>query len=277
MKIIDAHLHFSKINSFKECAQNSSFVDYSAQGLIKELKENKVIAAVGMGLSENTPGSFPDKEVKSPLLLDLESNFPENLYSCPGINPHIIDLNKVENVLKEQNSVGLKIYAGYYHFSPLDKVYEAVYELAARYNKPIVIHTGDTYSPKALLKYSHPLQIDELAVTHKKNSFVIAHLGSPWFLDAAEVIYKNENVYGDLSGLLVGKNEALECMHNELFLNMIRQALIYANCYDKFLYGSDWPLISMKLYINFVKKLIPEKHQHKVFFDNALRVFNIEV
>ncbi|MCH5374725.1 MAG: amidohydrolase, partial [Planctomycetes bacterium] len=31
-------------------------------------------------------------------------------------------------------------------------------------------------------------------------------MGNPWTVDAAEVIYKNPNVYGDLSGFLVGND-----------------------------------------------------------------------
>jgi uncharacterized protein len=31
-------------------------------------------------------------------------------------------------------------------------------------------------------------------------NFVICHLGNPWVTDAMEVIYKNPNVVGDISG-----------------------------------------------------------------------------
>ena len=34
--------------------------------------------------------------------------------------------------------------------------------------------------------------------------FVMCHVGNPWMIDAAEVIYKNMNVWADLSGLMVG-------------------------------------------------------------------------
>ena len=33
--------------------------------------------------------------------------------------------------------------------------------------------------------------------------FVMAHVGNPWMMDAAEVVYKNVNVWADLSGLLL--------------------------------------------------------------------------
>ena len=40
---------------------------------------------------------------------------------------------------------------------------------------------------------------------YPETNFVIAHCGCPWFLDAAEVIYKNANVWADLSGIFVGE------------------------------------------------------------------------
>lgn len=49
MKIIDAHMHLSHIASFKETAENRSFVDYSVDGLLREYAENGVVLGIGMG------------------------------------------------------------------------------------------------------------------------------------------------------------------------------------------------------------------------------------
>jgi uncharacterized protein len=67
-----------------------------------------------------------------------------------------------------------------------------------------MIHTGDTYSPTGRVKYSHPLHVDDVAVDYPKVRFVICHLGNPWFRDCMEVVYKNDNVYTDMSGLTLG-------------------------------------------------------------------------
>ena len=85
--------------------------------------------------------------------------------------------------------------------------YRPYYELAERHRLPVVFHTGDTYSPRAKLRFAHPLGIDDVAVDHPKACFVLAHLGNPWLTDAAEVVYKNVNVWADLSGFAVGSAE----------------------------------------------------------------------
>ncbi|OGI06618.1 MAG: hypothetical protein A2Y40_06045 [Candidatus Margulisbacteria bacterium GWF2_35_9] len=103
---------------------------------------------------------------------------------------------------------------------------------------------------------------------------VICHLGNPWVMDTAELLYKNENVYADLSGILIGDKARFDLFSSqELFMNIYKTCFIFANRYDKLMYGSDWPLVSMKIYIDFIKLMVPEKHHQKVFYDNALKVF----
>src|SRR5262249_929112 len=98
----------------------------------------------------------------------------------------------------------LKAYLGYLHYAPDHPGYRPYYELAARHQAPFVFHTGDTYSPRAKLRFAHPLLVDDVAVDHPDVRFVLAHVGNPWLIEAAEVVYKNVNVWADLSGQLVG-------------------------------------------------------------------------
>ena len=58
---------------------------------------------------------------------------------------------------------------------------------------PVVIHTGDTANPTALLKYSHPLTVDAVAVNFPRVQFVMAHYGNPFIVEATEVAKKNPN------------------------------------------------------------------------------------
>lgn len=73
---------------------------------------------------------------------------------------------------------------------------------------------GETAGGHGLLKYAHPLTLDETAASHPRVRFIIAHVGSPWILDAVEVMAKNENVYIDVSGLLVGRASGEEYLKN---------------------------------------------------------------
>ncbi|MDH5159772.1 amidohydrolase family protein [Heyndrickxia oleronia] len=276
MKIIDAHIHFSNIRSFHETANQQSHVDYSKSGIVKEFTEAGVVLGIGMGLTETTGIGFPDPEAMTPMGLDLDTELPKNIVYCAGINPYSLNNQSIiflEKELQKPNVVGLKIYLGYYPFYAYDEVYHPVYELAEKYDVPVVFHTGDTYSERGLLKYSHPLTLDEVAVRYRNIRFIMAHFGDPWVLTGAEVVYKNSNMYADLSGLIVGTEKELKSYSKGRFLDHLRHALVYCDHYDRLLFGTDWPLAPVKPYIEFVKNLIPERYHEDVFYNNALKVF----
>ena len=57
----------------------------------------------------------------------------------------------------------------------------------------------------------------------------------------------------------------------------LREAVSWIGDSSRLLYGSDWPLTPMKDYIEFIRALFPDYHdQEKVFYKNALRLFNIK-
>ena len=120
------------------------------------------------------------------------------------------ELYYVEQELNKPYATGIKLYPGYTPFYVTDPMYEPVYDLARKYQVPVAIHCGDTSSPNALLKYAHPLTVDEAAVKHPDIIFVICHMGDPWVMDTAELIGKNHNVYTDLSGLIAGNKEHVQ-------------------------------------------------------------------
>lgn len=275
-KIIDAHIHLSNIQSFKETAQLLSKVDYSLAGVQAEMEAANIVLAIGMGVTETPKMGFPDYEANTPMGLDLGDTLPRTIVYCAGINPYKLGtaaIAELEREIQKDNVVGIKIYLGYYPFYAYDQVYDPVYELAEKYDLPVVFHTGDTYSERGLLKYSHPLAIDEVAVKYREIRFMMAHFGDPWTLTGAEILYKNRNVYADLSGLVVGARKELEQAQQGIFLQHLRHALVYSNSYDKLLFGTDWPLAPFGPYIEFIQNLIPEMYHEDVFYTTALKVF----
>jgi predicted TIM-barrel fold metal-dependent hydrolase len=276
MKIIDAHIHFSKIGSFHETAKQISIVDYSNEGLQKEFRENNVVLGIAMGVTETSGEGFPDSASSSPMGIDLTPEIPSNIVYCAGINPFKLDekaLQDLRNDLGKPDCVGIKIYLGYYPFYAYDDVYEPVYKLAKEYNVPVVFHTGDTYSERGRLRFSHPLTIDEVAVKHREMTIMMAHFGDPWVLDGAEVVYKNRNVYADLSGLVVGADGDIKKLQDTRFFDHLLHALTFTNNYEKFLFGTDWPLTPIKPYVEFIQDIIPIEYHQNVFYDTALQVF----
>lgn len=188
-------------------------------------------------------------------------------------------LRRVESILATKQIRALKAYLGYLHYAPDHAGYRPYYELAERHQLPVIFHTGDTYSPLAKLRYAQPLPVDDVAVDHPKVKFVLAHVGNPWLTDAAEVVYKNVNVWADLSGLLVGDADSFTAEERQETVEEARQALRrafrYAERPNRFLHGSDWPLAPMEPYRAFIASAVPELYHAMVFEDNARALFRL--
>lgn len=155
-------------------------------------------------------------------------------------------------------------------------MYEPVYTLAARYRKPVAIHMGLTASASAHLKYCHPLTLDEVAADHPNTQFVMCHFGNPFLESAAAVVEKNPNVAADLSGLLEGRVDLSRYQQEQTgWLSLLRTWLTAMDRWEDLLFGTDWPIVNLAEYVDFIRLLVPEARWEQVFFHNANRVYQL--
>lgn len=185
------------------------------------------------------------------------------------------DLFSVEERIRDGEVKGIKLYPGYDHYPINDPSLETVFRIAAKYAVPVMIHTGDTYSKTAKVRMAHPLLVDDVAVDYPDVQFVMCHLGNPWFQDAAEVLYKNDNVYADISGLTLGEFS----YEFERYVAMrLKDMITYmGNPGRQLMYGSDWPLVRMKPYVKLLGELNFDQDQlENVAWRTAARLFRID-
>jgi len=80
-------------------------------------------------------------------------------------------------------------------------------------------------------------------------------------------------VWADLSGLWIGDAQAFNRDYKsgalDRQIDRLRQWIEYTEKPDRFLYGSDWPLATMLVYRDFVKRMFPQAEHQRVFRDNA--------
>lgn len=268
LKIIDAHLHFVSEPYFDQIARAAGH-ENSEQHLHREYARLGIVHGIVMGNHS---------------LLHERAAYPEKLSYCVGIDTMgnttaaISELAKsAAQHLQRPDCVGIKLYPGYHHFYVYDHMLEPLYALAAQYGKPVAVHTGLTASRDAVLKYSHPLTLDEAAATHPDVQFVMCHIGNPWLNDAVAVLEKNHNVSADLSGLLEGYIEDMSdfCRRKHRYINMMAGWFEYLEAYDRLMFGTDWPLANLENYIAFTKAIIPPAHWENVFFSNANRIYQL--
>jgi len=282
-KIIDVHMHpIFEVKSLIRSA-NDAKINFNLEELLKEFKKNNIVKAVGISLethkfeNEEINSSFCNESIKK-----LVSENKEKFLGACAINPLEFtdnEIARVEDDIKKGFFSAVKLFPGYVFFYPDQKECYPIYEMAQRNKVPVLFHTGDTWTTGSRLKYAHPLNIDDVAVSFPNVKFVMCHLGNPWILDAVEVMYKNENVYADLSGFVVEKENVNYKQYCKGRLRATTEGINYEDLIiNKLMFGTDYPLVSYDFYINFIRKLkLDKEDNNKIFFDNAAKLFNIKV
>jgi predicted TIM-barrel fold metal-dependent hydrolase len=278
--MIDAHIHVVP-PKLPGVGSLSPLLDEPLERLATTLRREMEAAGVQQALAMGSWMALAADPLGVEGTLRVARTVP-GLHAIGVADPTISDpghFHRVDALLAAGQVKALKGYLGYLHYGPDHPNYLPYYELAARHDVPFIFHTGDTYSPKAKLRFAHPLLVDDAAVDHPQVRFVLAHIGNPWLTEAAEVIYKNVNVWADLSGLVVSDVSAFVAEERQEMLQDLiaglRRAFRYAERPNRFLYGSDWPLAPMLAYRDFIRGAIPEVYHAQVFEENARLLFRI--
>lgn len=265
--IIDAHTH---INNYHE--ERVVSLEESLDHLTNNMIENKIdysLVLTSYKVTEHRPStSMVVEAIKNRANLGVVSGISYLHYNHR-------DIREISEYLERGLIKGLKFYPGYEPFYPRDARLKVMYEMAIEYDVPVMFHSGDTYAPSGKVKYSHPLHIDDLAVDYPDLKIVICHIGNPWIKDCMEVVYKNKNVYADISGLVLGDfSEKFE----RFMKKEIEEMITYAGDPKYLLYGTDWPISNMKSYLKFIDQLeLADDKKELILWKNTAELFKIDV
>ena len=56
---------------------------------------------------------------------------------------------------------------------------------------------------------------------------------------------------------------------------MLRGWIAYVEDWSKFMFGTDFPAVNVGNYIDFIRRLLPERRHEAVFFENANRIYQL--
>jgi hypothetical protein len=263
--IVDCHVH---LNNYHEDTVET--ISARLDELERAMRRHRVDQALILTSYKVTPGRPSTRRV-----VEAIEGRP-HLTVIAGLDWHSFHPDQLEELdafVRNGRVRGLKLYPGYQFFYPADERWAPAYALAAKHGIPVMIHSGDTYSPSGKVKYSHPLHVDDVAVDFPGVNFVICHLGNPWIRDCMEVVYKNANVFTDISGLVLGDfSDRFERYMRRQFQEM----LLYGVEPAKVLYGTDWPISSMESYLAFMQELaIPSGERKRIMADNAIKLYGL--
>lgn len=264
--IIDCHTHLNNYDEDRVVTLEESLDKLREQMALNGVDHSVVLTS--FKVNEHRPSTA--QVVEATRDLDIISV----VAGISIVNYKEKDLRELSDFLQDGLVKGLKLYPGYEPFYPYDARCKVIYDLAKEYNVPVMIHTGDTFSVTGRLRYAHPLHIDDVAVDHPELKIVICHIGNPWIRDCMEVVYKNNNTYADVSGLVVGD---FEDNFEKYMLQQVREMILYAGEPRYLLYGTDWPICEMKSYLRFVRGLdLPEEKLEMIMWKNSAEVYGID-
>jgi uncharacterized protein len=166
---------------------------------------------------------------------------------------------------------GFKFHPNTQGFHPNDRMAYPLYEVIAEHGLIALFHTGQTGVGAGTrggggirLKYSNPMDVDDVAVDFPDMDIILAHPSFPWQDEALSVATHKPRVYIDLSG-----------WSPKYFPPQLVQ---YANSLlrDKVLFGSDFPVITPERWMkDFAAIGIKDEVRPKIMKDNAARLLGL--
>lgn len=270
MRIFDAHIHLSEFaDDILKGYASSNGLKYNLRELILLMRNCGMVG--GLLLSSRRKDG---KLVSNHHILKLSARTGGMLKPIITVEPDARHVKESLELAEKTSDVrGFKIMLGYHNAKPDSRLFEPVYTYCLDHDLPVMFHTGDTAVSSGRLLNAHPLLLDDLSTRLPDLKVVICHMGNPWIKDASEVVYKNPNVYADISGLFSGTGPYMERYLKGL-LSELNAAIYYVGSADKFIFGTDYPVEHPRDAVKFVSRLeIRKKDLKRVFYENAERLF----
>ena len=187
-----------------------------------------------------------------------------------SIDPHKGKAGALEarRLIRDYGVKGFKFHPPMQNFLPADPMAWPLYEVIAEHGLPAIFHTGHSGMGSGMkgggcirLKLGQPILVDDVAVDFPEMKIILAHPSWPWTDEALSMALHKPNVFIDLSG-----------WSPKYFPPQIAR---YANgqLSNKFLFGSDFPLITPDKWIAaFGEAGFKEAVHQPILKDNAARL-----
>jgi uncharacterized protein len=190
---------------------------------------------------------------------------------------------------------GIKLYPGYQDFS-MKKIHSLLH-FSEFYDIPIMFHSGELHHccPKdrrekrkllcggecridQLGHLAHPENMEEIVASFPSVTFILSHLGNPYFEATRKIMKKYHNVHTDISGQFVTGSDEDTPEYKMEIVSEIKEFIALENGIDRVLFGTDFPIQSHVDSIALVKALkLSQADEEKIFWKNAAKILKLEV
>jgi predicted TIM-barrel fold metal-dependent hydrolase len=271
--IFDCHMHLSEYpdDRLRRYAKLNG-LSYTLEELLASMDDHDVRGGLLLSPLLEDGSAVPNTHI-----LDLCRRSGGRLVPVLTVEPNVDWVRQCVRLFSDNRGLvrAFKVRLGYRRVKPVDPVFSEVYDVAEQHGLPVLFHTGDTATERGSLEYAHPLLLDELAVSRPRLKIVVCHFGNPWIMDAAEVAYKNPNVYVDVSGLFTGGG-AYRHKYLEWLSARVSDAIYYMGGAHRVLFGSDYPVESLGDAVRFTRSLkVDPVDLERILWSNPKEVFGL--
>jgi predicted TIM-barrel fold metal-dependent hydrolase len=258
--------HFrSKTKQASEFSRGSSMPRYIEKMDAARI-ERSLLIAVRMG-DLRVKGSV---EITYERVRDICRDYPARFSGLAGVDPTrgMQGLRELEIAVKEYGFVGAHYYPHWFDVAPDAALMYPYYAKCCELDVPIMMQMGNCLiyqQDRRLPTIARPILLDRVACDFPELKLIGIHLGYPWTDEMIAMAWKHPNVY--LAG------DAYAPKHWPASI------LQYANTFgqDKFLFGSDWPVIDPERAIREIDELgFRAGPKRKMLRDNALSLFKLK-
>ena len=248
--------------------------DSECQKFIGQMDEAKIdksvllIADYGYRLGE---AELSISEIHA-LHYEIVTKYPEKFIVFAGVDPRRgrPGLDLFERSIREYNFRGLKLYPPC-GFELDDNHLRPFYDLCFQEKIPVLTHTGPSLKTMRTEK-RYPGSIFKIASEYKEVKFILGHGGARDYLTSVQLAKNRENIYFDISAFQNYTEDVNETKQ--------RFRMFFDEVPDQVLFGSDWPMFSLRgsqrKWVDFVIELnvLQDFELEKLFYKNALAVLS---
>ncbi len=202
-----------------------------------------------------------DLDIPNEYIAGLVEQNPSRVIGFGSVDPNDPDaVAKVRYAATDLGLKGIKLSPPYQGFHPHSDAAWAVYTEVAEQGMAMTFHQGGVFLRSGSLEFAQPVLLDKVARTFRDTKIIIAHAGQPWANETTAVMFKNPNVFTDLSARYGRPSQ----------LATIVRGLIDYGVQDRVLFGSDFPIYPPATCLEQLRALATEPVPGHLPFDPAL-------
>jgi predicted TIM-barrel fold metal-dependent hydrolase len=265
--IIDAHTHISIYDN------NANTLEGAFRKLLSDMDKNNVEYAIVIPDNLENLSDIADFNKAKDLIKENKKIF---LLGSPQIIQRgDSEVKKYEDLLRSGEIKGIKFFPGHDPYYPTDFRCDPYYQIANKYNAPVVFHTGINPGKLEVAKYNDPINIIKVAKKYPNLKVVITHYFWPKMEYCYRLTKDIPNIYFELAG--VGDPEVIEASGGiEKIKSILNQTILDRP--RQVIFGTDWPMCKIEDHIEMVKSLkLPKETEQNIFFNNAVEVYNLHI